>query len=42
MRDGVKCWESEDRCDDCPVDNPDNKCSEYKPVDKKKQKKADK
>ncbi len=28
------CWESEDRCDDCPAKHPENKCSEYKRVDK--------
>ena len=40
----MNCWESEDRCEDCPRDNPENKCSEYKPANKreKKSKKADK
>lgn len=35
-----KCWESEDRCEDCPKDNPDNRCSEYKPAEKNKEKKG--
>lgn len=29
-----KCWKSADRCEDCPADNPDNKCSEYLPEKK--------
>ncbi len=31
---GMKCWEKEDRCGDCPADHPENKCSEYKKGEK--------
>mgnify|MGYP006943761659 CR=1 FL=1 len=31
----MKCWESSDRCNDCPRDWPDNRCSEYLRDEKK-------
>lgn len=29
MDDKLKCWERDERCEDCPVDHPENKCSEF-------------
>lgn len=25
----LRCWERDERCGDCPVDHPENKCSEF-------------
>ncbi len=26
----MNCWEKEDRCEDCPADHAENRCSQYK------------
>ncbi len=37
----MRCWEAEDRCEDCPRDHPGNECSEYLKERKPKKKVVD-